>query len=65
MNSGFDTEGEELPNTRQLGGRPPPVGEELFGNMDSRFQPGQEWRLEVKDEHRNPPYVIRVNGEEI
>jgi hypothetical protein len=28
--------------------------------MDGKFQPGQEWRLEVTDERRNPLYVIRI-----
>jgi hypothetical protein len=33
--------------------------------MDGKFQPGQEWRLEVTDERRNPLYVIRLSAEEI
>jgi hypothetical protein len=33
--------------------------------MDGKFQPGQEWRLEVTDERRNPIYIVRVYAEEI
>jgi hypothetical protein len=63
--SGLDTEGEELPNNEAAWRRATIVAAELLRNMDGKFQPGQEWRLEVTDERRNPLYILRVYAEEI
>jgi hypothetical protein len=63
--SRLDTEGEELPTNEAAWREATIVAGELFRNMDGKFQPGQEWRLEVADEPRNPLYVIRIYAEEI
>jgi hypothetical protein len=63
--SRLDTEGEELPNNEAAWRWATIVAGELFRNMDGRLQPGQEWRLEVTDERRNPLYILRVYAEEI
>jgi hypothetical protein len=63
--SRLDTEGEELPNNEAAWRQAIIVAGELFRNMDGEFQPGQEWRLEVTDERRNPIYILRVCAEEI
>jgi hypothetical protein len=61
----IDTEGEELPNNKAAWREATIIAGEPFRNMDGKFQPGQEWRLEVTDERRNPLYVIRLSAEEI
>jgi hypothetical protein len=63
--SRLDTEGEELPTNEAAWREATIVAGELFRNMDGKFQPAQEWRLEVTDERRNPLYVIRIYAEEI
>ena len=63
--SRLDTEGEELPNNEAAWRQATIIAGELLQNMDGKFQPGQEWRLEVTDERRNPLYILRVYGEEI
>ncbi len=63
--SRLDTAGEELPNNEAAWRQATIIAGELLRNMDGKFQPGQEWRLEVTDERRNPLYILRVYGEEI
>jgi hypothetical protein len=61
----IDTEGEELPNNEAAWREATAVAGEMFRNTDGKLQPGQEWRLEVMDERRNPIYMLRVYAEEI
>jgi hypothetical protein len=61
----IDTEGEELPDNEAAWREATVVAGELFRNMEGKLQPGQEWRLEVTDERRNPIYMLRVYAEEI
>jgi hypothetical protein len=35
----------------------------IIRDINSRLQPGQEWRLEVTDEFANPLYIIHVHAE--
>jgi hypothetical protein len=63
--SNLDTEGEELPNDEAAWRKATIVAGEMFRNIDGKFRPGQEWRLEVTDERRNPLYIIRLHAEEI
>ncbi len=63
--SNLDTEGKELPNNEAAWREATIVAGELFRNIDGKFRPGQEWRLEVTDERRNPLYIIRLYAEEI
>jgi hypothetical protein len=60
-----DTEGEELPDNEAAWHEATVVAGDLLRNMDRKFQPGQEWRIEVTDERRNPIYILRVYAEEI
>jgi hypothetical protein len=34
----------------------------LLQSLDGKLQPGQDWRMEVKDEFANPLYVIHVSA---
>jgi hypothetical protein len=63
--SGPDMVGEELPNDGAAWHEATLIAGELFKEIDGRFQPGQEWSLEVTDERRNPLYFIRVSAERI
>jgi hypothetical protein len=60
---GHDTEGEELPDAAAAWREATLIAGELFKDIDGRFQPGQEWQLEVTDEQRRPLYIIRVTAE--
>ena len=61
----FDTVGEDLPDDAAAWHEATMIAGELFRDVDGRFRPGHEWRLEVTDERRNPIYVLRITGEEI
>src|ERR1700694_4386364 len=50
--SNLDTEGEELPNDEAAWREATIVAGEMCRNIDGKFRPGQEWRLEVTDEGR-------------
>jgi hypothetical protein len=58
-----DTEGEELPDADAAWREATIVAGEVFKDIDGRFRPGQELRLQVTDEQRKPLYVIRVTAE--
>jgi hypothetical protein len=58
-----DTEGEQLPDDKAAWHEATIVAGELFRDMDGKFQPGQEWQLEVTDEQRKPLYAIRIHAE--
>ncbi len=60
-----DTMGEDLPSADAAWREATIVAGETFKDIDGRFQPGQEWRLEVTDEHRRPLYIIRVTAEKL
>lgn len=38
------------------------VAGEMFRDVDGAFKPGQEWKLEVTDEHHRPLYVIKITA---
>lgn len=38
------------------------VAGEIFKDIDGKFRPGQEWSLEVTDEHRKPLYSIHISS---
>jgi hypothetical protein len=41
------------------------VTAELLRDLDGRFQPGRQWRLEVTDEARELIYVIWLTGQQV
>jgi hypothetical protein len=53
-------EGEILANDEAAWHEATLVAGEIFKDIDGNFRPGQEWTLEVLNEHRNPIYSIRV-----
>jgi uncharacterized protein DUF6894 len=36
---------------------------QIIQDLDGKFRPGKEWRLEVTDEFANPLYVIHVSAD--
>jgi hypothetical protein len=38
---------------------------ELLRDLDGRFQPGRQWRLEVTDEARELIYLIWLTGQQV
>jgi hypothetical protein len=36
---------------------------QIIQDLDGKFRPGKEWRLEVTDEFANPLYVIYVSAD--
>ncbi len=61
--SNVDVRGEELPDEHAAWKEATLIAGELFRNLDGKFQPEQEWRLEVSDQSKKLLYVIRVTGE--
>ena len=60
-----DTEGEDLPDADAAWREATIVAGEVFKDIDGRFRPGQQWQLEVTDEHGKPLYVIWVTAEKM
>jgi hypothetical protein len=60
---GRDLIGEELPDENAAWREATIVAGELFKEIDGKFQPGQEWQLEVTDEQQRRVYLIRVVAE--
>jgi hypothetical protein len=63
--SNIDSIGEELADNQAAWREATSISGELLRDLSRRFQPGQEWRLEVMDASRKPLYVIRLSGEEV
>jgi hypothetical protein len=58
-----DEIGEELADDDAAWREATIIAGELFCEIDRRFRPELEWRLEVKNQHKTPPYVIRIHAE--
>lgn len=41
------------------------VAGEIFKDVDGKFKPGQEWKLEVQDENRRPLFSINVTSKNL
>ena len=61
VTSRADEIGEELPDDATAWKEATIIAGELFKDIDGRFQPGQEWGLEVTDEQRCPLYFITIS----
>ena len=59
----LDTQGEELPDDEAAWREATIIAGELFKDIDGKFQPGRQWRLEVTNEQGKPVYLISVTGE--
>jgi hypothetical protein len=57
-----DDDGQELADDKAAWKEATLVAGEMFKDIDGRFQPGQEWNLEVTDAERRPLYRIGVKG---
>ena len=57
-----DEEGEELPNNDAAWNEATVIAGELFRNNDGKFRPGEEWALEVADDHRRSDKVAKNHG---
>ena len=56
-----DTVGEELPDDEAAWQEATIVAGEIFKDFDGRLRPGQDWSLEVADEHRTPIFLIQIS----
>jgi hypothetical protein len=57
-----DDDGEEFPDDKAAWKEATLVAGEMFRDIDGKFQPGQEWNLEVTDAERRPLYRIAIKG---
>jgi hypothetical protein len=57
-----DPVGEELTDDKAAWREATLVAAEIFRDIDGK-QPGQNWRLEVTDDHQQTIYVIRIETE--
>jgi hypothetical protein len=60
-----DDVGEELPDDKVAWDEATIIAAELFRDIDGKFQPGQEWTLEVTDAQRRPLYLINVSAKKM
>ena len=58
-------EGEMLANDEAAWHEATLVAGEIFKEVDGKFRPGQEWRLEVQNEQRRPIYSIHVTSKKL
>jgi hypothetical protein len=59
----LDDEGEELPDAQAAWHEATVTAGQIIQDLDGKFRPGQNWRMEVTDEFANPLYVIRVSAD--
>jgi len=59
-----DEAGEELPNNEAAWREGTRAAGELLKDIDGKFRPGEDWVLEVTDEHRKPLYTINISAKE-
>ena len=57
-----DNVGEELADDKAAWDEATVVAAELFRDIDGKFQPGQQWTLDVTDEQQGPLYFIDVSA---
>jgi hypothetical protein len=60
-----DEEGEELPDDEAAWDEATLIAGELFKEIDGKFQPGQEWALEVTDAQQRPLYSINISAKKM
>jgi len=57
-----DDEGEELPDDEAAWREATKYAGALLNDIDGKFRPGQEWRLEVKDKAGRLVHTIRISS---
>ncbi|WP_375304966.1 hypothetical protein WI560_22820 [Bradyrhizobium sp. A11] len=57
-----DQAGEELPDDEAAWREATRFAGELFKDIDGKFRPGEDWRLEVMTEARKPLYQIYISA---
>jgi hypothetical protein len=60
-----DEFGEELPDDKVPWDEATIIAAELFRDIDGKFQPGQEWTLEVTDAQRRSLYFITISAKKM
>jgi hypothetical protein len=60
-----DEEGQELSDDKVAWEEATLIAGELFKDIDGKFQPGQEWTLEVTDAQRRPLYSISISAKKM
>jgi hypothetical protein len=55
---------EELPDDGAAWKEATLIADDLFKDINAKFQPGQEWSLEIKNEQRRSLHFIVIAGEE-
>ena len=60
-----DEEGEELRDDKAAWDEATIIAGELFRDIDGKFQPGQEWSLEVTDAQRRSLYFINISAKKM
>ena len=58
-------EGQTLANDEAAWHEATLVAGEIFKDVDGKFRPGQEWKLEVQNEQRRPLYSINVTSKKL
>jgi hypothetical protein len=59
----IDREGEELPDKFAAWKEATVTAGQILQDLDGRFRPGREWRMEVTDESANALYVIHIHAD--
>lgn len=59
----IDRDGEELPDRVAAWNEAIFVADQTLRDLNGKFRPGEEWRLEVTDEFENQLYIIHINAE--
>jgi hypothetical protein len=62
--SSTDNEGEELPDNHAAWKEATRMAGDILRDLDGRFKPGQDWKLEVTNERGVPVYAIVVHAEQ-
>jgi hypothetical protein len=60
-----DVVGDELPDDATAWNEATIITGELFKGIDGKFEPGQEWNLEVADEQRRPLFSILISAKKL
>jgi hypothetical protein len=62
--SSADKVGEELPDKHAAWKEATRMAGDILRDLDGRFKPGQDWKLEVTNERGLPVYAILVHAEQ-
>jgi hypothetical protein len=57
-----DEVGEELPDRQAAWKEATKTAGQILQDLNGRFEPGADWRMEVTDEFANPLYLIRISA---